>query len=160
MNRIGQLIFSALAAITVFIFFQAVAGYWVQFQVEKKLNLKIGGDHRPDFARPSFRVENLKMTYREYFEVLSGNLKVRYNILPLTPDLLHVWIDGHELTGRLKGKLAAMPGASETVTFDRFKVEIKLAPQGIRLIAADIHSSVFEFKIQKSKNPKGQLLNA
>lgn len=158
MQRLVQLIYFSLAAFTLWVLFQTGSGYWVKFQIEKKLNLSVGGDHRPDFSRPSFRIENLKMSYQEYFEVLSGDLKIRYNLLPLTPDLLHVWIHGENLKGRVKGKLAQIPGGDEEIKFDRFEVEIKLTPQGVMLIAADIHSSVFQFKIQKSENQKGQLL--
>lgn len=158
MQRLVQLIYFLLAVFTFWVLFQFVSGYWVQAKIEKKLNLNIQGDHRADFLRPSFRIENLRMSYQNYFEVVSGNLKVRYNLLPLTPDLLHVWIKGDELKGRVKGKLAQIPGADEDIKFDRFEIEIKIAPQGIMLIAADIQSSVFQFKIQKSENQKGKLL--
>lgn len=159
MRRLVQLFFLALAAYTSLLVSEAVGGYWVRHQVEKKLHLKIGGDHRPDFSAPSFRIENLKMIYQDYFEVTSGNLKIRYNLLPLTPDLLHVWIKGEDLKGRLRGKLSGVPDADKDIIFDRFEVEIKLVPRGVMLIAADIHSSVFKFKIQKSDDQKGQILN-
>lgn len=158
MQRLVQLVYFSLAAFTFWVLFQFGSGYWVQAQIEKKLNLSIQGDHRPDFLHSSFRIENLRMSYQQYFEVLSGNLKIRYNLLPLTPDLLHVWIVGDSLKGKVKGKLAQIPGGDEEIKFDRFEVEIKLAPQGVMLIAADIQSSVFQFKIQKSENQKGKLL--
>ncbi len=158
MRRLVQLGYCALAVFTFLILLQAAGGYWVQFQVEKKLLLKIEGEHRPDFAASSFRIENLRMAYQDYFEVTSGNLKVTFNLLPLTPDLLHVWIRGNELKGKLKDKLASVPDADKEITFDRFEVEIKLVPRGVMLVAADIHSSIFQFKIQKTDDEKGQLL--
>ena len=159
MHRLVKLFFFTLAVLTFLILLQAAGGYWVQFQVEKKLHLKIEGAHRPDFSASSFRIENLKMNYQDYFEVTSGDLKIRYNLLPMTSDLLHVWIRGADLKGKLKGKLASVPDADKEITFDRFEVEVKLVPRGVMLIAADIHSSVFKFKIQKTDDQKGQLLN-
>ena len=159
MRRLLQLVYSVLAACVLWVSFQAVSGYWVQSQVEHKLKFKIRGEHCLDFASPSFRIQNLAMSYQDYFEVLSGDLKIRYNLLPLTPDLLHVWIHGENLKGKLKGKLAAMPDGNKEVTFDRFEVELKLVPRGVLLVAADIHSSVFEFKIQKSNDLKGRILS-
>ena len=67
-------------------------------------------------------------------------------------------IHGDELRGRVLDKLEKVPDSDKEIMFDRFEVEIKLVPRGVMLISADIHSSLFQFKIKKSENPKGQLL--
>lgn len=148
---------AVLAAVLVFAFLQTAAGYWVLWQVQKKAHVRIEGRFIPSFLWPSFRLEHAKVIYQDRFEA-DGRLKVRYNLLPFSPDLLHVWIDGSGMDLRLLGKWAEVRSVEKEARLDRFKAELELMRRGVVLHAADIQSTVFQFQLKKSENHKGQLL--
>ncbi len=153
-----------VAAAAVFIFMwgavQAAAGFWVFEKVKKRAKVKIEGQYFPDLFLPSFRVEGARLVYMDRFEASAGRLKFRYNLVPLSPDLLHVWVEGDGgMKVRLLGKWAEVKGVEQEAPLERFKAELQLIPKGILLHAADIQSPVFQFQLKKSENFKGQLLS-
>ncbi len=162
MNRGGLLraMTAAVAAVLVWGIFQTVSGLWILSEVQKRAKVKIEGQYRPDFLMPSFRMRNVKLVYEDRFEATAGLLKIRYNLIPLSPDLLHIWIHGEQdMKVRLLGKWASsVKEAEQEAPLERFETELQLVKRGILLHAADIQSPVFQFQLKKSDHFKGQPL--
>lgn len=138
---------------------QTASGLWVLSEVRKRAKIGIEGKYSPDLFRPSFRLKDAKVVYEDKIEARAVTLKVRYNLVPLSPELLHVWIEGMpEMKIRLLGKWAEVREVEDEAPLERFKVELQLVRKGILLHAADIQSPVFQFQLKKSANFKGQPL--
>lgn len=134
------------------VLFQVLTAFWVAYEIPNRLGLRVSGIFLPMVVWPGFYSPNAQLEWKNKVTLLSGNLKIDYNLLPLIKRRsIRVKISGKNIAARLQGDWAKMQGV-ESISIDRFDADIEVAPEGLGEIYKVIaQSPSFQFRIQKNE---------
>lgn len=106
------------------------SGFWVLKRLERRAKTPIRGEFFPAFLNFAFTLEKLQLDWRGDFQVISGKVRVEYDLLSLVPGRrLRVRIRGEGLGVRLPNPLAESAGTRE-VKISRVDLEIAFSKEG------------------------------
>lgn len=128
---------------------QFLTGLVVMRQIQKRLEIEIGGIFWPVPLAPSFFSSDARFEWKNKVTLLSGNVKIDYNAFPwVTRNTIRIKIKGRNIKARLAGDWSKMQGV-EQITVDTFEADVDVARKGlgeIYLVRAESPSFHFEIK--------------
>jgi hypothetical protein len=147
--KAGRLLAGVLGG---FLLLQALAGFWVAWEIPRRLELRVSGMFLPLVVFPGFYAPNAKLEWKNKVTLLSGNLKIDYNLLPLmNRRSIRIKVSGENISARLQGEWARMQGV-EDVKIDRLSADIEVAPEGLgEIYHVKAESPTFQFRIEKTE---------
>ncbi len=106
-RRVSGWLYSFLAAVLFIGGLNAASGFWVLKRLERRAHTPIRGEFFPSFLNLAFTLKNPELDWRGDFQVLSGKVRVEYDLLSLVPGRrLRVRVKGEELGVRFPNQLA------------------------------------------------------
>lgn len=123
------------------------------FQVKNRLGLKVsGGSLQPVPFWPAFQSRDLQVEWKNRITLLSGNLKIVYNVVPfVVRNHIRIRLTGKNIRAKLSGSWAKIEGV-EDVVIDTLDVDVEVAPQGLgEIYFVHAQSPTFQFHIRKSE---------
>jgi hypothetical protein len=150
-KKMGRVSSALVKGLAVYLAFQLLAGFWVGREIPRRLDLKVTGTFLPLPFWPGFYSPRAGLEWKNKVTLLSGNLKIDYNLFPLLwRRSIRIKISGKNISARLQGEWARMQGV-ENIAIDRLDADIEVAPKGLgeiyRVIA---QSPTFQFRIEKT----------
>lgn len=142
---------TVIVFVLVWFLFQLLAGFWVSRQIRKRLDLQITGTFWPVPLVPSFFSRDAKLIWKNRITLLSGNVKIDYNVLPLfVNNTIRIQIHGKNITAKLSGDWQKLQGVQD-ITVDRFEADIAVARKGLgEIYFVSAESPSFQFHIQRT----------
>jgi len=108
----------------------AGGGFWALKKLEKKAGTPIQGTFLPHLFRPAFTLQDARLSWQNRFQVLSGDIGVRYDPLSLFPGRkFHVYIKATGLRVRLFQDLLESQGLAE-IGVEEAKAELAFSREG------------------------------
>ena len=147
--RISRMAFKVLAAV---ILFQVLAAFWVSYEIPRRLNLKVSGVFLPLVVWPGYYSPNARLEWKNKVTLLSGNLKIEYNLVPLLlRRSIRIKVSGKNISARLQGSWARMQGV-ENISIDDLVADVEVAPEGLgEIYKVKAQSPTFQFRIEKNE---------
>jgi hypothetical protein len=132
--------------------FQVLTAFWVSYEIPRRLNLKVSGFFLPLVVWPGYYSPNARLEWKNKVTLLSGNLKIDYNLVPLLiRRSIRIKVSGKNISARLQGDWARMQGV-ENISIDNLVADIEVAPKGLGEIYKVIaQSPTFQFRIEKNE---------
>lgn len=126
-------------------------GLWVAREVPGRLGLQVTGTFWPGVVSPSFHSADARLVWKNKVTLLSGNVKIDYNLLPLLwKHTIRLRISGKNISARLQGDWAKMQGV-ENIRIDQLDADVEVAAQGLgEIYFVNAESPSFQFRIQKT----------
>lgn len=130
---------------------QLFTGFLVIHQIQRRLEIKITGTFWPVPLLPSFFSSNARFEWKNKVTLLSGNVKIDYNVLPwVTKNSIRVKIKGRNIKARLAGDWSKMQGVEE-IEVDTFEADVDVARKGLgEIYTVRADSPSFHFGIQRN----------
>jgi hypothetical protein len=146
--------FLRVAAVGILVLFvgQLGLGYWVARQIQKRLEVHLNGHFYPVPLAPSFFSQHAALDWKNRVTILSGKLKIDYNLFPLiTHNSIRIHVRGKNIRAKLSGDWARMEGV-ENIQVDTFEADLEIGRKGLGEID-EVHaeSPSFQFHISKNK---------
>ncbi len=134
-----------------FFILQFATGFWVSREVPGRLGLKVTGNFWPGAVSPTFFSSDARLEWKNKVTLLSGNLKIDYNLLPLLwKHTIRLRVSGKNISARLQGDWAKMQGV-ENIRIDQLDADVEVAAQGLgEIYFVRAESPTFQFRIQKT----------
>lgn len=147
----GRLLRGAVKILGAVILFQFLTAFWVSYEIPRRLNLKVDGIFLPLVVWPGYYSPNARLEWKNKVTLLSGNLKIDYNLVPLLlRRSIRIKVSGKNISARLQGDWARMQGV-ENISIDDLIADIEVAPHGLgEIYKVKAHSPSFQFRIEKS----------
>ena len=107
---------------------------------------------QPILFRPAVQSKNLQLEWKNRITLLSGNLKIVYNVVPfVVRNHIRIKITGKNIHAKLSGRWAKMEGV-EDIMIDTLDADVAVAPQGLgEIYYVHAQSPTFQFHIRKSE---------
>lgn len=149
MGKTGRLIVGVAAA---FFFLQILSAFWVSQEIPRRLGLKVSGTFWPLVVWPGFYSPNARLDWKNKVTLLSGSLKINYNLMPLVlRRSIRIQVSGKNISARLQEDWARMQGV-ENISVDEFVADVEVAPQGLsEIYRVKATSPSFQFRIEKTE---------
>lgn len=143
---------TVIVFVLIWFLFQLLAGFLVARQIRKRLDLQITGTFWPVPLLPSFFSRDAKLIWKNRITLLSGNVKIDYNILPLfVNNNIRIQIHGKNISAKLSGEWARLQGVQDIVV-DDFEADIAVAKKGLgEIYFVSAESPSFQFHIQRTE---------
>lgn len=132
---------------------QILLGKILLSQVQKRLGLTVrSGNLQPLPFQPAFQSRDLQLEWKNRITLLSGNLKIGYNVVPfVVRNHIRIRVTGKNIRAKLSGSWAKMEGV-EDIVIDSLDADVEVAPQGLgEIYFVHAQSPTFQFHIRKSE---------
>ena len=140
-----------LSAVLFVFLVQLLSGIWVSYELQRRLDLRVKGTFWPIPFLPSFYSHPARLEWKNRITLLSGSVKIDYNLLPLViKNSIRVKVTGKNIRARLSGEWAKMEGVQDA-TIDRLDADLEIAPRGVgEIYFVNVQSPSFQFHIQRT----------
>lgn len=123
---------------------------WVYSEVQKRLDIKIGGNYVPAIFLPSFTVKNANFLWKDKVKLVTGDLEASFNIFSVVSDKgVRIKIKSQNCDIKFVGKWANLQGVEDVLLKDFF-ADIAIDFNGIsEIYQISAMSPEFQFSIKK-----------
>ncbi len=150
-KKIRTAVYFLTAAMLAWGIIAAGAGWMVNQRLMHRLKIEGSAEYRPEWFRPSYELRNAQVVWRERVKILSGSVRVEYDLLSVLGGVLRVRISGRGVQARLLGEWAKIQGVEETPV-ESFYAQLGVGREGLRAVEeVDVRSPAFQFRIRKSE---------
>jgi hypothetical protein len=143
-----SILFIGLTFFLLALFSSSILGLWVKQELENRMKTEIQGRFSPVYFQPTFYLQDVHLKWKDKVEVLSGDLKVDYDLFSLLGgNSLRVKISGQNISTKLLGDWSQM-GAPEQVEFENVYADLGFGRKGLQQIyGLSAKSPVWNFEI-------------
>ena len=150
---VRKTLFFAVGGVAVIFFVLLTLDLQVYRGLKSRFKSSIRGKLEPAVLSPSFYLRNAQLTWKEKVKLISGDLKISYNLWHfLQKSTLRVELEGKNLDVEFLGGWATSQGVRK-VTLESFYADLGFGREGLREVyAVDAKSPSFQFRIQRTEN--------
>jgi hypothetical protein len=131
--------------------FPTLMGFWIKHKLEECMRMKISGSWTPVFFQPSFGLRDVHFTWEDKVEVISGNLKVDYDLISLSRKELRLKLSSNDLLAELLGEWAEREGVQK-LKVQRFYADLTFGQDGLKeIFSLEVKSPSLELRFQGSQ---------